>query len=128
MLILNQLGLGNLRPYFTAILFAVLFSFVGMNDAYSQIDISIDIVGAPAPMGESIKINPNPISNYGQVQYQEDIQLESLTILNQSGEVMAVLNLSQSSNFEVSLPSGVSSWVFHTSAGIISKQILITGQ
>ena len=127
MLFLNNFGLGNLRPYLFTALFSLIFTFGSTFEVQAQVDVTIDVFQI-ASQGEGfISVNPNPVVNNAQVSHGESVQMQTLTIRSQGGNILAVLDLTQSTNFEVSLPQGLTYWVFQTDSGIISKQILISG-
>jgi hypothetical protein len=128
MLSSNSFGLGNLRPYFTVAILALIFVFGKTTEVSAQIDIDIDILRMPSmPAGDPIAVAPNPVVSYAQVKHDSGLQMQSLTIISQYGEVLAVLNINQSTSFQVSLPAGLSHWVFQTDEGVISKQVVISG-
>ena len=128
MLSLTNMGLGNLRPYFILAILSTIFTFASTSNLQAQVDISIDVIEMPLSQGEgNITIAPNPVSSYTRVEHANGLTLQSVTILDQNGDTLAVIDLSQTSSFEVSLPSGLTIWNFQTSSGLISKQVVILG-
>lgn len=127
MLFLSHIGQGNLRP-FTSIAFVLaIICLTSVSQLHAQVDINIEVWGRTVSGGDPIIISPNPVVSLASVEHDNGLDLQSLTILDSRGETLVVLDLSQSSSFSVQLPAGVTSWIFQTSEGVITEQVIISG-
>jgi hypothetical protein len=121
-----KLGQGNLRTYFTFVFFMSFFALLSLPSAKAQVDVNIIVFEIASPSGGGIvSVNPNPVSSLAQVEHKTGVSISTLTITSAEDGVLATLHLGETRNFNISLPAGLTSWIFQTSEGLISKQVLI---
>lgn len=124
---LFNLGQGNLRPNISLLFAFAILSFVGIQQAHAQIDISIDVFQRTISSGDPISVSPNPVVSNAKVEHNPEISISTLTILDENASVVAVIDVSPGGHYHVQLPPGLTHWVFETNVGVISEQVMISG-
>ena len=121
-----QTGQGNLRTYLTFVFLTGFLALFSLQSASAQVDVNIIVFEVAAPSGGGIvSVNPNPVSRLANVEYKTGVSVQSLTILSSEGSTLATMSIGDSNSFNVELPTGLTHWIFQTSAGVVSRQILI---
>lgn len=117
--------MGKLYPYLKVALIIAFFSVARISQTQAQVDVTIDVLIGLTNSSEDIVVSPNPFYNELKITHSESIQINTLKIVDNNGQLLYELNVDSPSSFQVALNPGTYFLIMETNSGNHVKQVLL---